>query len=159
MYNLNTDIIIVILKFLSNKECINFITSNKFILNNYGSKGFIKKLNINTLSSHKLFTSYDLFNIMTKHLLTLENINIYNINDPHLWMPFWVKYVSFNYCNFTDGNINPNKKVNTETLYIKSNQSKLILNINWTKFPYLKSIYIDAYCLKTPPPANINYKL
>lgn len=152
MLKLNYDCFNNISEYLSAKDNINIITSSKTMLETYGREGYIQNYCNSNISG------MDLFNIMCKHKNTLNSISLSSINNPNLWMPYWVKKVNFINCNFDNGIINPDKDVDTEELYIYSTQKNITFDINWIKFPKLKKFIIRAYKIESLP-INVEIKI
>ena len=78
---------------------------------------------------------YDFLLKMNKHSQSLKIIQINNLYNPQLWIPFYPVRIILQ-CSIND-DINPREPVMTEYLSI-INYSKRYISINFEKFPMLK---------------------
>lgn len=131
-----TDILMEIIKYLSDNESKNFSQTCKTI----NKIGYLKTLILNNDSDNFNFSS-----MFSKHNLTLNTVILYkSITNPQYFMPArWPKIVSIYYSKITDI-LNPNADRTENLKYYSLYETKKPLRIDWTKFKNLKSIYI--YC-------------
>ncbi len=121
-------------------EKFNFLLTCKNINNELKEFNHILQLNINY---NNKFDFEKFFNVYYYHK-KLKIFNIYRMCNPHTWLHIeWVNCIYMHYCKFSSI-INPPLSLKTEKLHIyNSKESKI--RIEWTKFPNLKSLYIDCY--------------
>lgn len=134
-YNLN-----LITEYLFPFEKFNLLLSCKNINNEMKGFKHILQLNIN----HNNRFDFENFLYLYSSCKKLKIFNIYRICDPHIWLNVeWVNCVYMHYCRFSSI-INPPLSLKTESLHIYNSKESNI-EINWIKFPNLKSLYLDCY--------------
>ncbi len=144
MNNLNYDVLNVIFGYISQKDCLNVSISSKNVYSIVKNQGFLKILNVNQYYPKKKFEdSFEMMKRIIMHRLSFETIYIHLINNPCPWMFDWPKNVHFIGCYFDNGIIDPNKKVNTEYIYIRCKYNCKDIKINYDKFPRLKNVIIE----------------
>jgi hypothetical protein len=89
---------------------------------------------------------YDFLFKMNKHTRSLKTIQINNLYNPQLWIPFYPIRIIL-HCSINQ-EINPHRPVMTEYLSIM-NYSKFYLKINFEKFPMLKVFKYNGWLLNT----------
>lgn len=140
MDRLNYDVFSEIFNFLSNKDCYNLSISSKSVYKIIKNNGFLKVVEFNNnYPARKFSDGYDVMNGIIFHKRRVETIRINFVNDPIQWIPYWSKRMVFNRCYFNK--VNPSKPVYTEYLYIKTDCKDV--EINYSKFPYLKELVIE----------------
>ena len=87
---------------------------------------------------------YDFILKMNKHSKSLKTIQINNLYNPQLWIPFYPNKIIL-YCSISS-DINPHNPVMTEYLSI-TNYYKIYININFEKFPMLKVFKFNGWLL------------
>jgi hypothetical protein len=116
-------------EFCGNKESLYIALSCTDAYNLFNNR-FVKSM------SYKIGNDiYDFIYKMHKHSQSLKTIQINNLYNPHLWLPFYPTKIILQ-CSISD-NINPQEPVMTEYLAI-INYSKKYIKINFEKFPMLK---------------------
>lgn len=132
--NLSSDLIGVVISFLSNNNDSIFLLSTCKYFHSLTKKiGYIRKIHINYLIT---YTNYLYIN---KHNLYFTEFT--GSVDPHLYLQKWSKIIKFNNCQF-QSIIDPENVVETEELTIRLSTE---VKINWNKFKNLKMIYLDLY--------------
>ena len=116
-------------EFCGNKESLYIALSCSEVYNLFNNR-FVKSM------SYKIGNDiYDFIYKMHKHSKSLKTIQINNLYNPQLWIPFYPTKIILQ-CSIKD-DINPREPVMTEYLSI-INYSKSYISINFEKFPMLK---------------------
>ena len=89
---------------------------------------------------------YDFIYKMHKHARSLKTIQINNLYNPQIWIPFYPVRIILQ-CSIND-DINPHEPVMTEYLSI-INYYKIYISINFEKFPMLKVFKYQGWLLNT----------
>ena len=118
----------------NNKTSYNLLFTCKELKNILYKYGYLKFLSYNVN-----IDPYN-FSILTcKHERSLNQISIYNLNNPQHWIFYWPEKVFMNNCRIIDV-IDPPAQVKTKYLTIINNRSGKELKINLKKFPNLIKI-------------------
>lgn len=138
-----SDLITNILGFLNNKSSVSFIRTCIHINNVSKKHGYVTSLR--SKMNDDIFT---FIRTCCEHSLTLKTIELNYMDDPHLWIPFYVNNIIFKHCSITK-RWNPGKKA----LCIKKlkledyNRYKFknTLKINWESFENLEELRLYVY--------------
>lgn len=90
----------------------------------------------------------DFMNMCFRHQKSLSKIKIYNMDDPHNWIPIkWPRTVVFSRCHFNKKAISAPKGSVTEHLIITSCKmyNEKTTDVNWGSLPKLKKITIKNH--------------
>jgi hypothetical protein len=89
---------------------------------------------------------YDFVFRMHKHSQSLKTIQINNLYNPQLWIPYYPNKIILQ-CSINQ-DLNPSEPVTTEYLSI-INYSNIYLKINFEKFPMLKVFKYNGWLLNS----------
>ncbi len=141
------DVLILLLEYMNDYDTQNLMKISDYIKKLYYKNGYLKVLSV----GHNLMNN-DISKFAmdcAQHDKALQILDISRINNPQHWIfCTWPKKVNLSYCTITD-KIDPPVETKTEELSIIChniiNSRKKKLQINWMKFPNLKSLFIEAY--------------
>lgn len=139
--NLNSDVLTVIFGYCDSKTSYNFALCCKKIYESTLKIGFSKHISFDNSQHDDIGLFIKRF---VSHYKSINVCTIYNMTNPFIWMPMWVKKVYFYNCKINT-EINPNKKTITEKLHLNNYGDSMLIKIKWEKFPLLKEIYIDNF--------------
>ena len=144
MNSLNYDVFSVIFDYLSQKECLNVSISSKDVHSIVKNQGFLKILHVNrNYPRIKFEDSFEMMKRIMMHKMSVQTIYIHLINNPCPWIFYWPKNIYFIGCYFDKGIIDPNKKVDTEYIYVRCKYNCKEIKINYDKFPRLKNVIVE----------------
>ena len=123
------DLLFTIGEFCGNKESLYIALTCSEIYKLFNNR-FVKSMSYKNDND-----IYDFLLKMIKHSKSLKTIQINNLHNPQLWIPFYPHKILL-YCSITQ-DINPQEQVMTEYLSI-INYGKKYIKINFEKFPMLK---------------------
>ena len=125
-------------EFCGNKEALYIALTCSEAYNLFNNR-FVKSMHYK--SSDDI---YDFIYKMHKHSKSLKTIQINNLYNPQIWIPFYPTKIILQ-CSIND-DINPREPVMTEYLSI-INYYKIYIKINFEKFPMLKVFKYQGWLL------------
>jgi hypothetical protein len=113
-------------------------------MNTQGKKfGYANFINANLTTNIMTFTRN-----FCQHSNSIKTVEIWGIDDPHIWLPHYVERIIFENC-FISSYINPGEQAYvTKSLKITDyhrHNSKTQLRINWECFPNLEELELYVH--------------
>lgn len=136
------DLLIIVTSFLDNKSASSLIRSCKSLATHGNEHGF--------LTSLKCDLTMDIIKFMmlfSVHSNTLRSVQLWGVDNAHLWLPFYPERISFEHCSITKY-INPSVQPHVKSLKITDYfryKFKTIVKINWDCFPNLEELELYVY--------------
>jgi hypothetical protein len=141
------DILLLLLEYMNDYDTQNLMRISDYVKKLYNKNGYLKCLSVGHNLMNNDISKFAM--LCAQHDKSLQILDIAHTNNPQHWIFCkWPKKIFLNYCTLTD-KIDPPTETKTEELHITChniiNNRKKKLQINWKKFPNLKSLYIEAY--------------
>jgi hypothetical protein len=141
--NYSPEILGFIISFLDNKTNICLIKTCKYVYNHGEQFGYLSYIKIKYGIKMMEF-----FYHFCKHSFYIKTVEIYGMDDPHLWIPSFVQNINFDHC-FISGYLNPGKQayVTKKLRYVDYHRykNKHILKVNWECFINLEELELYVY--------------
>jgi hypothetical protein len=138
-----SDIISKIMSFLDNRVNARLIRICKYIHLHGKEFGYASYINANLSTNMGVFIRR-----FCQHSHYIKTVEIYGIDNPHIWIPHFVERLIFEQCSIT-GYVNPGKQAHvTKSLKLTDYHRykfKTILRVNWLCFPNLEELELYVY--------------
>lgn len=129
----------------TNQEACTFVQLSRKIRRLCQRNGYLKHLSLDNY--------IDFLNNLSSHQNSVQHITIESEANPHSWLPLWVEKMEFRNCLMSHP-IVPEKPTRTRYLSIVDAFTPQI-NVDWSKFPKLKTLYVQAHHLNLEGLENI----
>jgi hypothetical protein len=141
LLNFCDDLLIEITKHLmTNKDMINIRKTCIKLKNLTDTYGYIRNIVFGMHTNYMNFIQLYSSNTNSVYKLTMEHLD-----HPVQWIPSrWPRIMEFNNCKMDTNFINPPKSTTKILQIIDLSRTQNILNINWSKLPELRELYIRS---------------
>jgi hypothetical protein len=143
LINYSPEILATIISLLDNKTNVCLIRTCKYIYNHGEEFGYLSYIKIKYGTNMMNF-----FHNFCKHSYHIKTVDIYGMDNPHLWIPVFVQNINFDNCSISEY-LNPGKQAHitkklrlTDYNRYKNNN---ILKVNWECFQNLEELVLYVY--------------